>query len=172
MTTMQFPFDEYSGIVQDPLYDFGSDETNRKLKLPDDYVTFKELPFEPSSPLFFPFCTSNIIYTEFHTSELDLGRSKEMSWLDSFDIVNIENCVSWSKFHSISTIDSNNSHQTAGRNALMPMISKKVASLKAQFHCMNLIKKTISFINQDQIPVDVDVCTNKYRFISIRKSMG
>ena len=37
----------------------------------------------------------------------------------------------------------------------MPMINKKVASLKAQFHCMNLLKKTISFINQDQIPVDV-----------------
>ena len=37
----------------------------------------------------------------------------------------------------------------------MPMINKNVASLKVQFHCMNLIKKTISFINQDQIPVDV-----------------
>ena len=75
MTTMQFPFDEYSGIVQDPLYDFGSDETNRKLKLPDDYVTFKELSFEASSPLFFPYCTSNINYTEFHTRKLSHGQN-------------------------------------------------------------------------------------------------
>ena len=35
------------------------------------------------------------------------------------------------------------------------MIDKKVASLKAQFHCITIIKKTIGLINQDQIPVDV-----------------
>ena len=37
----------------------------------------------------------------------------------------------------------------------MPLINKKVATLKAQFHCMNIIKDTINFINPTQVPIDV-----------------
>ena len=36
----------------------------------------------------------------------------------------------------------------------MPLIGEKVNSLKAQYHCMSIIKKTIHFINESQIPVD------------------
>ena len=37
----------------------------------------------------------------------------------------------------------------------MPLINEKVATLKSQFHCMNIIKGTIKSINPHQIPIDV-----------------
>ena len=32
---------------------------------------------------------------------------------------------------------------------------QKVASVEAQYHCMSIIHKTIKFLNENQIPIDV-----------------
>ena len=156
MTIMQFPPDEYCGvlgILQEKLYDFGPDHVNRKIELPDDYVNLKELPFGVTSPLFVPVCTYNIEEKMFETDNYDSGKSKEISWLEHINASNVSTCSPWSKFHSNTEFDT--SQKTVGIQALMPLINEKVSSLKAQFHCMTIIRNTINFINKNQIPVDV-----------------
>ena len=153
MTTMQFPTGENSDVLQEPLYDFGSDHTNKKLNIPDAYVNLKELPFEVRSSLFAPVCAWNLDDKMFQTREFDLSVQKEISWLDSVSNASINNCRSWSKFHSSHSMHSDSDH-TVRIHALMPMIIKKVSSIKSQFHCMNIITNTIKFINKDQVPVD------------------
>ena len=38
---------------------------------------------------------------------------------------------------------------------LLPLINQKVETLQSQFHCMNIIKNTIHYINPNQVPVDI-----------------
>ena len=44
---------------------------------------------------------------------------------------------------------------TVGIHSVLPPINKKVASVEAQYHCMSIIHKTIKFLNENQIPMDV-----------------
>ncbi len=74
------------------------------------------------------------------------GKAEEESWLDTFQ--------PWSEYHSKrEPTPSRNNHP--GRNALKPLIGEKVSTLKAQYHCMNIIKKDANFINRSQKPIDV-----------------
>ena len=150
MTTMQFPTSLSRGILQDTLYGFGTDNTERKLKIPDEYVCLKELPFESNTPLFAPTCTWNIEDNILATNEYDSNKIQEISWLEGVSEANINNCKSWSKFHLNPEED-----VLVGINSLMPLINQKISSLKSQFHCMNIIRDTIEFINPNQVPVDV-----------------
>ena len=36
----------------------------------------------------------------------------------------------------------------------MPLINEKVNTLKSQYHCMRIIKKTINFTNKGQVPIE------------------
>ena len=38
---------------------------------------------------------------------------------------------------------------------MLPSINKKVTYVKAQYHCMSIIHKTIKFLNENQIPIDI-----------------
>ena len=134
MTAMQFPANIHIGILQDSSYNFsgGNDSSRIKLTLPSDYVNMKELPFQTNTPLFSPVCTVN--FEDISLSNLfDMGIKDELSWLENVSQSEGDSSPSWSKFHA----------------------NAKVSTLKAQFHCMNIIKDTIQHINPTQIPVDV-----------------
>ena len=36
----------------------------------------------------------------------------------------------------------------------MPLINEKVSTLKSQYHCKDIIKKTINITNKGQVPTD------------------
>ena len=122
---------------------------DQKLKLPTDYVTFKEVPCASKSPLFVPVCTSNIDYLTFSHGEFDRSKTQEILWLDNAET---NACTPWSSFHSKEIMETN---KCPGINALMPMLNKKVSTLDAQYHIMCIVKKLICHINQHQIPIDV-----------------
>ena len=75
-----------------------------------------------------------------------------MKWLDGMiDANSVNYSMSWSKYHSIA---SRREFETPGINSILPLIKEPVHTLKAQYHCMNIIKTTISNINPGQIPAD------------------
>ena len=75
----------------------------------------------------------------------------EIDWLDQVSLSNLGKCSSWSKHHSAQVAPST---VTPGIHSMLPLI-KKVAYMKAQYHCMSIIHKTIKFLNENQIPTDV-----------------
>ena len=153
MSQLQFRSSSNIGDSQEVLYNLSSSNIDRKLKLPSDYVIFQDVPCRTKSPLFVPVCTSNIDYYNFSHAEFDKERSQEILWLEENDINKSD---PWSSYHSKAITDTDqNSYDPTGINALMPMINKKVHTLDAQYHIMSLIKNHISYINKDQIPVDV-----------------
>ena len=149
LTQLQFPSTTDIGIKQEALYDLGADKPIRKLKLPDDYVAFKDVPCGTKSSLFMPVCTTNIDYHQFTNTEFDKGRNAEISWLESAEKTQ---CIPWSSFHSTTT---SSIDQTPGINALMPLINKKVSTLEAQYHIMSMVKKIVQYVNHNQVPIDV-----------------
>ena len=42
-----------------------------------------------------------------------------------------------------------------GINAILPLITNEVHTIETQYHCMTIIKNTISQLNQFQTPIDV-----------------
>ena len=75
-----------------------------------------------------------------------------MKWLDGLiDANSVDASMSWSKYHSIA---SRREFETPGINSILPLIKEPVHTLKSQYHCMNIIKATISNINPGQIPAD------------------
>ena len=44
---------------------------------------------------------------------------------------------------------------TPGKHSLMPLINKKVSSLKVQHHIMSVVQKAIKFLNSNQVTIDV-----------------
>ena len=59
-----------------------------------------------------------------------------MSWLEKVSQSEGDSSSSWSKFHANANPQSSSD---VGLKALMPLINQKVSTLKAQFHCMNVI---------------------------------
>ena len=151
MTIMQFRREECNGTaIEDTLYDLSTKST-RKLKLPESYTTFKEVPFKTGTPLYSPvstFCIDDI----YDTNEYDSATKQEMVWLESVNSSSTESCNSWSKHHSSRKSLANT---TPGIHSMMPPINRKIATLEAQYHLMTIIKATIHFLNERQIPVDV-----------------
>ena len=72
---------------------------------------------------------------------------KEIAWPKSFDSKNLP----WSSYHS-NNLTCNNSYCVPGRHSLMPLINEKFNTLKSQYHCMGIIKKTINFTNKAEVP--------------------
>ena len=78
-----------------------------------------------------------------------MEKSKDIEWLRK--IGNIENIISWSKYHS-----ENSANTTVKEiNAILPIIPKPVHALATQYHCMKIIKQTVNYLNPGQTPVDV-----------------
>ena len=83
---------------------------------------------------------------------MDVAKIEELKWLDGMiDANSVDDSMSWSKYHSTA---SKREFETPGINSILPLIKEPVHTLKAQYHCMNLIKTTISNINPGQIPAD------------------
>ena len=149
MTIMQFLSNENYNGLQQTLYNL-SKKSSRILELPESYTNFKELPFKKHSPLLAPVST----YTNniFDNKNNDEAIKDEIDWLDQVSLSNLENCSSWSKHYSAQVAPST---VTAGIHSMLPPISKKVASMEAWYHWMNIIHKTIELLNQNQILIDV-----------------
>ena len=52
MTTMQFPSESNPAVPQETSYNSGAVANTQKLKLPDEYICLKDIPFGCNSPLF------------------------------------------------------------------------------------------------------------------------
>ena len=127
MTIMQFLSSPNDGKVMDTLYDLSLVcKDDKRLELPPEYCQFKELPFETGSALYAPVCTINIDLPK--CDEYKREKLKEISWLQQVSGKNQE-CFSWSKYHSGSVPSSK--PLIPGKNALMPLLREKVATLVA-----------------------------------------
>ena len=94
-------------------------------------------------------CTINIEYLNYQDTLFKTAFDKEIIWLKSFD----SKSLPWSSYHS-NNLTCNNSDCVPGRHSLMPLINEKVNTLKSQYHCMAIIKKTINFTNKGQVLID------------------
>ena len=73
-----------------------------------------------------------------------------LSIMDSSILANAINDA-WSSYHAS---QKRRSISIYGVNKILPSIREKVHTLATQYHCMNIISKTISVINPNQTPVD------------------
>ena len=71
----------------------------------------------------------------------------EQLWLQNFESQN----HAWSSYHASQKRGSIN---ICVVDTILPLIREKVHTLATQYHCMNIISKTISVINPNQTPVD------------------
>ena len=145
MSTMQVTSSIDSSFEHSFIYDL-SLVSSKKLSLPEDYEIINDPLFRPKTPLELPVCTINFEYEEYQVSIYENQLKREIGWLSQFE----QEKQPWSSFHSKSS-----SELVPGKHSLMPLINEKVNTLKAQYHTMNIIKKTIKFTNEGEIPVDV-----------------
>ena len=81
------------------------------------------------------------------SSVLTNAINDERLWLQNFESQN----HAWSSYHASQKRRSIN---ICGVDTILPLIREKVHTLATQYHCMNIISKTISAINPNQTPVD------------------
>lgn len=154
MTTIQFPSANQPGTKRDVIYDLSSKiDSSHKLDLPSDYAIIQEPPRKKNGPLFMPVCTSNIDYKNFGNLHFEHAKLEETAWLASFS----SEKQPWAEYFSCQRINPSviDVDRTPGNHSLMPLINEQISSLKAQYHIMNIVKKTSHFLNQHQVPIDV-----------------
>ena len=147
---MKFLSDENYNGLQQAFYDL-SKESSQELELPESDTDFKQLTFKKQLPLFAPVSTYTMDNI-FDNKNNDEAIKDEIDWLNQVSLSNFENCSSWSKHHSAQVVPST---VTPGIHSMLPPINKKVAPVEAQYSCMSIIHKTIKFLNENQIPIDV-----------------
>ena len=79
---------------------------------------------------------------------------EEYRWLETV-VENHQNesiIPSWSKYHSNKE---RNASSVKGYHSLLSLIDAPVHTIASQYHCMNIIMKTIEYLNPGQIAVDV-----------------
>ena len=79
---------------------------------------------------------------------------EEYRWLETVVETHKTDSIvpSWSKYHS------NKEHNVSsakGYHSLLPLIYAPVHTIASQYHCMNIIMKTIEYLNPGQVAVDV-----------------
>ena len=120
MTIMQFLSEKNHGsTIEETLYDL-SKKSTRKLKMPDSYSNFKELPFQTGTPLFSPVSTY-AMEDIYETKENDLASKDEVEWLESVNLSSADTCNSWSKHHADRQSSAN---ITPGIHSMIPPINK------------------------------------------------
>ena len=103
------------------------------LKIPENYTTVR--PFNiRKKPLFAPKIKVDISQYFDDGEFLAFEKSKDIEWLQK--IANVENIISWSKYHS----ENSTNTSLPGINAVLPVIPKPVHTLATQHHCMEIIK--------------------------------
>ena len=118
------------------------------LKVPETYKTVKSLSIR-KAPLYASSVAVDISQYLDNGQFVASEKLKDQSWLQK--IADIDNIVSWSKHHS----DNTPNVSSKGINAVLPIIPKQVHMLSIQYHCMEIIKQTIAYLNPGQTPMDV-----------------
>ena len=118
------------------------------LKIPESYKTVKFLRVR-KTPLYAPNISVDISEYCDNGQFLASEKLKEQSWLEN--ISDIDNIKSWSKYHS----DNTSNISVKGINAVLPIIPKPVHTLPTEYHCREIIKKTINYLNPGQTLVGV-----------------
>ena len=141
---------------------------SKKLALPVDCEFIREkkiltYKYRKNTPLSLPVLTINIEYLNYQDTLFKAEFHKRIAWLKSFDSKNLP-------YHS-NNLRCNNSNCVPGRYSLIPFINEKINTLKSQYHCMRIIKKTINFTNKGQVRMmlQMNQCTlfrKKYRYIT------
>ena len=156
MTVMQFPVSDNLGnsiTLQECVQSTNEESKNnckKVLKIPESYKTVKFLSVR-KTPLYAQKISVDI--SEYCGDEQFLAseKLKEQSWLEN--ISDIDKIKSWLKYHS----DNASNVSVKVLNAVLSIIPKPVHTLSTQYHCMEIIKKTINHLNPGQTPVDVCV---------------
>ena len=156
MTVMQFPSENSVGESRpSPIFHFTSNTPNKKVSpLPPSYVDIKPTFIPKRKNLYAPKCSYPVsLYDDI--SMFEQARDCEISWLetinDDFKLNRIP-IDSWSKHHANQR---RREPSMKDIHALLPLIPKPVHTLQNQLHCMNLIMRTINYINPSQTAVDV-----------------
>ena len=103
--------------------------------------------------LFAPICNPNVsLYDD--NEQYNRVRNDELLWLSTVHN-NFQSDVavnSWSKHHA------NKGHTKPGMkgiHSILPLIPKPVHTLESQHHCMDIISRTINYLNPGQTVVGV-----------------
>ena len=114
------------GVLQENLYDL-SENSKRKLILPEAYTKFKPIPFRASTSLFYPTCTLNVAEEKEEGGLYNEDLNDEMDWLDSVCFSNIYTWSLRSKHHPVKVSSDN---LIPGVNSVMTPIKKTLHQLK------------------------------------------
>ena len=60
--------------------------------------------------------------------------------------------VAWSSYHATYK---RNQVETVGASSILPLLQDKVHTLDMKYHCLDIMKDTVSQVNQNQTPLDV-----------------
>ena len=154
ISVFQYPSENNPGIALEHTFNDDNSSVSKKLAgLPKEYSEVNHLPsYTTDLSIYAPLCTINLPpYLETLPS-LEKSTKYEFQWLDCFSTsFTSETCDSWSKHHASFA---RRKCGISGINAIMPMINKVVHTLETQYHVMNLNKKSTSFLNPGQTPVD------------------
>ena len=118
------------------------------LKVPESYKTIKSLRIR-IAPLYAPSVVVDISQYLDNGQVIASEKLKVQSWLHKKK--DIDNIISWSKYHS----DNIPNVFLKGINAVLSIVPKPVHTLSTQYHCMEIIKQTIAYLNPGQTPVVV-----------------
>ena len=155
MSVLQFPkADELTPVP--PIQFDSTTSTSKKVgHLPELYASLKPinkvpcLPFK--KPLSLPVCRFNIQIP--CSTALAEAFGQEIEWIEEVIFSpDVGTSKSWSQYHSEKD---RGDCSFKGINAILPLISKVVHTIETQYHCMTIIRKTITKLNPGQTPVDV-----------------
>ena len=97
------------------------------LKVPESYKTVKSLSIR-KAPLYAPSAAVDISQYFKNGQFIASEKLKDQSWLQKIE--DIDNTISWSKYHS----DNTPNVSLKGINAVLPIIPKPVHTLSTQYH--------------------------------------
>ena len=138
MTLMQFPsaenLDNDNSLPErTQLIDDQTKKASKKvLKVPESYKTVVSLSVR-KAPLYALSVVVDISQYHDNGPFIASEKLKGQSWLQK--IADIDNIISWSKYHS----DNTPNVSLNGINAVLPIIPKPVHTLSTQYHCMEII---------------------------------
>ena len=129
-------------------YNFTRDVSSSSYKveaLPKSYTSIPDLHMSSKSNYSAPL--SNVIIPDFDFKIMDSALSEEKKFLDTFE----NNEYGWSSYHASFK---RTSVENTDISTILPLIREKVHTLNTQYHCMEIISKTIQLLNPNQTPVD------------------
>ena len=156
MTVMQFPTENHPGEDQPaflPVQTVTKSISKKVKALPSSYTEVKPLFLPKQKQHFAPICNVNVSCYD-DNDQYILARKDEFLWLDTVhNNFQSELAInSWSKHHAN---EGRTKPGMKGIHAILPLIPKPVHTLESQYHCMDIISRTIEYLNPGQTVVDV-----------------